>query len=350
MFHAKAFSLPVLFLITCFSSCSGEDRGSGDDLRLLVEREVAACLDRQDWAAARERLDRLEPVLRKEPWALRLRGGLFLRSQPGGGDEKAAVEAERLYREVLDKDPHFSEVRLDLARLLSGRGRRVEAVKILEAGRRLCSEDALFCFELSRVYLASAEVAGALKSVREGLELAPSSPEGLSLFGHILCDRCNRLEEGLAFQRRAVRLDPAVKDGKERLAAALVNQAIIKERQGGSVEALALLDEALDLVPADAGVLFERARIRLQAGDLDGGVEDLRVLHREGEADDEVKSLLAKSLKKLGYQNLYLRKRDKALALFREVVELDVPGVELTAVKGILEEDRRCGEKSDRKK
>jgi len=321
--------LPALL----FPSCGNDDGGSGS---LAPRDEAAACLDHNDAQAALEILDSLSPGERDEPWALHLRGRVLLAAAPPVRE----AEAEALFRAAIKKKPDASSVRIDLADLLSRGGRWVEAVKILDEGRDLDLENPRLLFQTARIYLAAAEVDGALRAVDAGLSLGSGAAEGLLLKGTILFDCTNRKEEGLDTMRRALRTDTDIRGGKENLAGALTAYAIQIEARGNPAAALSLVEEALRYFPGLQRALGERGRLLIMAGNLDAGADDLRRACAKDPVDEESRVLLARTLKTLGYGKLR-SDRKGALALFRETVGLDAPGVDVTVLEKILEEAAR---------
>jgi tetratricopeptide (TPR) repeat protein len=335
----------LLFLAALLASCGSD----GTDRTISsAEEKAAACLERGDPGGALEILQDLPSGEQDEPWVLHMRGRALLARTPGGAtgaDENAAAEdeAEALFREALRGDPAMSEVRVDLAALLSCRGGWVEAVRILEEGQDLDPENPRLTFQTARVYLAVSEIEGALKAANAGLALAPGSPEGLLLKGRILFEGTGGKEEGLHLMRQAVEADPALPGGVETLARALTVLAIQSKARGDTEIALALAEEALRHAPGLTPALAERGTLLVQAGDLARGIDDLRRVCAESPEDGEVRTLLARTLISLGYQKLLLKDREAALSHFREAIGLDGSGVDVTVVERILANDAGAG-------
>jgi len=328
--------LIAVLLAALLPSCGPDEAGFRSP---TYQEEAAACLDRGDAAAAMEIIDGLPPEERDEPWALHLHGKALLLSAP----QDRADEAEQLFRTAIRKKPDASPVRVDLAGLLNRRGRRVEAIKILEEGRELDLENPRLSFQIARTYLAVSEVEGALEAVNAGLSLEPGSAEGHLLKGTILFDCTNGKEEGLDFMRRALKIDPGLRGGARNLAGALTAMAIQIESRGNPAAAFRLVEEALQHSPGLPRALAERGRLLIQAGSLVEGAGDLRKACAADPRDEESRVLLVRTLKTLGYGKLR-DDREGALAHFREAIGLGAPGVDVTVIAKILEEDARSGD------
>lgn len=249
------------------------------------------------------------------------------------------TQSESLFRAALEADPLLTAARLDLAELMRRRGARVKAVTALEEGRNLDPDNPDYALKIARIYLEVDEVDGALKEVRSALELDPQSAGGRFLMGRILFERTKNREAGLDSMRRGLALDPGQPGAAETLAHALTAHAVRKDAAGETDEAMRLLVEAVAAAPDFTPALLERGRLRVKKGALEEGAADLRrvcVLHPD---DMEARSLLATTLKAIGYGYLRAKEREKALDFFREAVALAAPDVDVNVIMRILEGD-----------
>jgi len=359
-------------------SCGGDQ--SEKTSRPEAENKAAAIWQDGESAAVLERLDSLSTAEQAEPWALHLRGRALLAaaedseiaaedseiaaedSEIAAEDSEIAAEdseialrsddsadqALQLFTDALAGDTLDVEIRIDLARLLSQRGMRVKAIRILEIGRENAPQESRFCFQIARTYFNADETEGALKAVNEGLSLDPQAAEGHLLAGQILFDHTNRKEEALGRMRRALAVDPAVVGGGEILAKALVAWSINQQSLGEYDGALSSIEEALRLTPGMPIALLERGRMLVQRGELEKGIESVRLFFESHQGNDAVRSLLAGALKTLGYQRLRESKRAEALDLFREAIALGAHDVDVAVIKRIVEQDSRTAEGQSR--
>jgi|GEM_PF-3289454 len=329
--------LSLLQLTSC-----GHDSTAGT--RSDLEIELEACLQRSDGAAALALLEGLADEDQNQAFALHARGrAILLGAGDYGTAEARRATAESLYRKALESNPGASKVLLDLARLLADQGRWVEGMTLLERGRRADPQNPRFAFGIARIYLTVSEVEEAQRALEDGLALAPESAEGLLLEGVLLFDYLAQHDKGLAVLRRALSLDSEVAGGRETLSRSLALMARMLESQDDKAGALALVTEGLRWRPDDPVLCLDRARLLIQGGDLEGGLDALRRFCRAEPKNDEAATLLGSTLISVGYKKLIGGKQPQALALFEEAVVLAAKDVDLTAVTGILDEHRRAG-------
>ena len=198
-------------------------------------------------------------------------------------------------RELARRKPLERLPRLLLAHLSMSMGRAEEAVEQLESALAMAPDDFMLRLFLSRALFASGDLRAALLHNVEASGLKPDSAEAAS-------DRCAMLlsiedtasaeaacRDALVFDpdlaqahsnlglvhlrrarsieaerhyRRALELDPTLLDAR-------YNLALLMQRQGRPAEGLAVLDEALSLPGADAGVLGLAADLAREMGDLE---------------------------------------------------------------------------------
>jgi tetratricopeptide (TPR) repeat protein len=160
-------------------------------------------------------------------------------------------QAERLYTDILRRDPvHFDALHL-LAMLNYQRGRLEAAAKLLRAALRIDGARAAAQSDLGLVLLAMGCLEGALASYDGAHAIAPDDPDALSGRGVVLL-RLDRTPEALASFERALALAPRHLD-------ALGNRgnALLKLNRPG--EAIASYDAGLRLAPTHARLLTNKA-------------------------------------------------------------------------------------------
>ena len=121
-------------------------------------------------------------------------------------------EAERAFKEVLQRSPEDIQAYISYANMLRGRERFAEAANIYsEAIKRIGapakSDWSLFYFR-GIAYERTKEWDKAEADFRKALELFPDQPLVLNYLGYSLVDMGRNLEEGLAMVRKAVDLRP----------------------------------------------------------------------------------------------------------------------------------------------
>ena len=94
---------------------------------------------------------------------------------------------------------------------------------------------------------------GGLADAERAVELDPTNPDALSMTGMFLCTM-DRLDEGIDLTRRAVALDPFTPDVPQNLAACY-------RYAGRYEEALAAVDDVLELEPNNLRATFDRSRL-----------------------------------------------------------------------------------------
>ncbi len=333
------FMAGIVLWLYGLPGCSDEQEAPAAKEADPIVREVAACLARDDADGALAVLDRLPGERQDEAGVLHQRGLVALHLAGRGGDGRSARldEAERHLTDALARSPESSGIRIDLTRPLCETGRFVAAIRILDEGLALDRENALLHFRMAEIYLAADEASGALKAVDTGLALAPERAAGLFLKGRILFSGFGKLEEGLDAMRKALEKNPDLPGGKETVAGLLANLAGLIDRQGQADKALLLAEEALRLHPGSGEALAVRGGLLVRGGKIVAGIDDLRRALELDPGNDEVRGLLAGSLKLVGYGHLRSKERERALDLFREAVELDAPGVDVAFIKRLLE-------------
>ena len=271
----------------------------GEDRNIARLNMVRARIELRDYDGALRDLDAHAQV---QP---RSRDGAYLRGQIAER-RRQTDEAERLYRDALQIDPHFTEARNDLGLLLERRGRHDEA---LQEFRRVIDTDPEFgeaynnigIVERSRgrtqeaeeafrrALKASPEFAGAYSNLallledrrefaeaesllRQAVKRAPKDPDIRSNLGALL-HLLGRDEEAVQELSRATTLDPHSASAWNNLGTAL-------GRLGRPAEEMAAYRRALSLDPSSAEVHYNLGRALLRAGQMEEGKGEIEAARR----------------------------------------------------------------------
>lgn len=205
--------------------------------------------------------------------------------------------AERLYRQVLQTQPHDDNALHLLGMLFHQRGESLQGLEFVRQAAALCPGEVLYHSNLAVVYLALGrqeeavaccrralqmqpgspdihynlgvalqdlgQFEGAVASYRQALQLRPSHAEAHNNLGNALRD-LGRLEEAAVCFRQALQLRPTFPE-------ALNNLGLYLADQRRPDEALTCFDQALQLRPEYAEAHYNRALIWLRKGDFSRG-------------------------------------------------------------------------------
>ena len=152
-------------------------------------------------------------------------------------------QAETLYRQVLDVDPHLAEAHSNLGNACLNQGKLAEAVASYRQAVRLRPDFGAAYFNLGNAFLEQGSLTEAVASFQQARTLMPDYAEipynlGIALW------RQGRLDEAAASYRQAVHLKPDH-------ARAYNNLGVALKEQGKLAEAAARLQHALHLRPDD---------------------------------------------------------------------------------------------------
>ena len=234
------------------------------------------------------------------------------------------------------------------------------AIQLYEAAIKLKPDFPEAEFQRAMALLVSNRKEEALQGFNRAVTLRPNWPLAYAKFGSLLSSYFNDDQDAEPILRRAIQID-------DKNTEALVALAEISSRAGNFTEALKLvraatsletataatwrrrsfieaaagdrpaalksLDQALTGDPKDLGARYDRAKLRLDAGDRDGAVADLRALEQSGFGRD-----LAGAFE---YAQLYARagKRDEALRLLDALTEKDRKVPEAIALRAEIAND-----------
>ncbi|HSL18185.1 MAG TPA: tetratricopeptide repeat protein [Methylomirabilota bacterium] len=220
----------------------------------LDDRFLEARIDRARYLAAVGRSDEaraeLAALLAQAPddnWVA-LRTAELVELAAGDADA-----AERRLRQVLDRNPTFTEATLLLGTILSDQGRLDEAAAVyreaVEMGTASPTVHARLAVLAAAGSLQRGDPAGAAASARSAVETDPSSAVAWNTLA-VALDELGRKDEAEAAYRRAAELDPT--DWR-----ALFNLGILLREAGRPDEAAAVQEQVLARSPGNAGAHFE---------------------------------------------------------------------------------------------
>ena len=189
------------------------------------------------------------------------------------------AETEMVLRTGIAGFPESRLLRICLAEVLSGMGRPLEALSILEEASRLPrpagrdaatdrQQRALIFLRIGNVHLAMSRLDDALTAYRHVVEIAPERSEGRIELGKAYFAG-NRLEEAQAEFERAVRGSPGNKDAHLNLAEAYL-------ARGQWERAAAAAGRAIEPGASDARALYLQGTALIRMGRREEGQARLR--------------------------------------------------------------------------
>ncbi len=175
-------------------------------------------------------------------------------------------EAERIYRQVLARNPDHPDALHLLGVLAAQRGRAEAAAALIARAIALNPAAAFYHNNLGNVLQDMGRLTESLLCYEEALRLEPEYVEALVNLGNAL-NKLDRFGEALSCYLEAQRLRPDYAGLYVNLAHALIDQGLLEEAQG-------LVEEALRLEPDNAQAHGARSRIWLLKGDFERGLAE----------------------------------------------------------------------------
>ena len=163
-------------------------------------------------------------------------------------------QAERLYLQVLEVDPHQVDAIQLLGAIAGLKGRVEEALGYLRTAVRLCPDSADAHNNLGNAYKTQGKLDEAVASFQEAVRLRPDLAVAYYNLGNALCD-ANRLEEAAANYERALSLKPD-------FAEAYLTLGNVRKDEGRLDDAIDAFCKALHLKP-DAAYIHSNVIVTL---------------------------------------------------------------------------------------
>jgi len=184
----------------------------------------------------------------------------------------ALLQAEQLYRQILQVDPQQVEVHMNLATLQRQRGQLDEAVASLHAALRLRPDSVVAYTNLGTLLRQQGRLDEAIGCYQHAVRLNPRLAEARNNLAVALKDY-GRGEEALASYREAIRLSPSFAEAHSNLA------NLLRQREQFE-EALAGYEDALRHNPNSAKAHNNRGMTLLELGQVEEALASFeRALH-----------------------------------------------------------------------
>jgi protein O-GlcNAc transferase len=217
------------------------------------------------------------------------------------------VEAEQLYRQILQFHPEHAHGWYLLGGLAYQVGNRKAAAQCIDNATKLAPEQADYHYDLGVILQELGKLDQAAGSYSRVLELRPEMAEAHANLGLVCLDR-GELDEAIKHYRRTIELKPELAEVHNSLGVAL-------QKQGRLDEAAACHRRALELNPMFSDAHFKLGNALQSQGRLDEGVACFRQAIRLKPDYPEVHN-------NLGIALFDQRKVDDAVVCYRRAIVL----------------------------
>ncbi len=256
------------------------------------------------------------------------------------GDYKTAIQ---FYEAAVKLKPEFPEAEFQRAMALLATNRKKEAIEGFNRAVAL-RPDWAFAYSRFGATLLSHfnDDQDAEPILRRAIELDGKNTEPLIALADLRA-RAGDMNEALSLSRAATSLETTWHTWRKR--------SLIEIAAGDKLAALKSVDRALSLNPNDFGTQHDRAKLRLDLGDNEGALNDLKVLEKNNYASNffgtfELAQLYVRagkpteSLRLLDSLNEDDRRRPEVVALRAEISGDSGPSIEeRTALEKLLKND-----------
>ena len=168
-------------------------------------------------------------------------------------------EAERLYRAMLDAEPHHPDALHLLGVLLTQLGEYDDAVAHIQAALNVNRDSAQFQSSLAQVYYRTGKIAEAVETLESVVARQPDSFQAFSDLGAAL-QESGELERAIQAYRRAIELNPGIAIVHFNLGTAL-------KQQGSATGAIACVEKAVNMDASQGNYSATLAGYYLEAGE-----------------------------------------------------------------------------------
>jgi Flp pilus assembly protein TadD len=176
------------------------------------------------------------------------------------------AEAEKIYRQVLARQPNHADALNLLGVLAVQVGQSQLAVELIRRATAICSTNAFYHGNLGNALTELGQLDQAIASYRQAVRLQPESADVHYNLG-IALQRKGQLDEAIAAYRRAVRINPDYSEAHYNLAIAFKDARRLDE-------AIASYRQTIRLKPDDARTHNNLALALLTRGDFQRGWEE----------------------------------------------------------------------------
>ncbi|MGA2442349.1 MAG: tetratricopeptide repeat-containing glycosyltransferase family protein [Tepidisphaeraceae bacterium] len=176
------------------------------------------------------------------------------------------VEAEKIYRQILARQPNHADALNLLGVLAVQVGQSQLAVELIRRATAICSTNAFYHGNLGNALTELGQLDQAIASYRQAVWLLPESADVHYNLG-IALQRKGQLDEAIAAYRQAVRINPDYAEAHYNLGIAFKDQRRIDE-------AIASYRQVIRLKPDDARTHNNLALALLTRGDFQQGWEE----------------------------------------------------------------------------
>ena len=217
------------------------------------------------------------------------------------------VDAERIYRRILEVVPDHAEALHLLGVLATQVGHTAAAIDLISRAIAVDPDAVAYHDSLGESYRRAGQPERAIACFHRAIAIRPDRAEVHSNLGNALWE-LGRLDEAIAACRRAIELRPDLAEGQNNLGNAL-------QDAGRLDEALAAFDRAIALRPGYAAAHNNRGSLLTDLGRLDEAIDALeRALQLQPD--------LAEAYLNLGNARKDQRRLDEAIDAYRQAIAL----------------------------
>lgn len=175
--------------------------------------------------------------------------------------------AEQAFRKSTELDPHKHTAWLSLMNVYADRKQLQTAIEIGQAGLKHCSRSSQLHMNMGAVIKRLGKIEEVIAFYRRAVELAPNDVEPICRLANTLVDR-HMIDEGQELNRRAQRLDP-------NNVHTLTSAGILQSAAGNTETAVQLFRKAISLYPEHGTAYVHLALALRKQGELTQALEAL---------------------------------------------------------------------------
>ncbi len=168
-------------------------------------------------------------------------------------------EATRVFEKALAMDPDNAAALGGLATMRVSAGDRAAAIELFDRASSLAPDQLQFAYAASQLSLAAGDAEGAERRLRDIVRRSPRHSGARNDLAWILSEKGEELDLALALAKEAERLDPS--------ANILDTVGWVHLKRGEVDRAIAVLEQAVELAPANVSIRAHLAEALQQAGE-----------------------------------------------------------------------------------